>query len=90
MKTFAAALARELEGSGKTAYRLAQESGVSDSMLSKLLAGKIQPSWLTVQKLSVALGVSCEAFKSDVQLPAPPAARGPGRPPAPAKKSRKS
>jgi transcriptional regulator with XRE-family HTH domain len=61
--TFAAKVARVREQAGITSYRLAQLSGLSKQTLSQLEAGTSQPSWETVQRLALALGVSTEVFR---------------------------
>ena len=66
-RSFADKLKLALEGKGITAYALAGLADVTQSEISKLLLGKRQPSWKTVQKLAAALGVSCEVF-ADVDL----------------------
>lgn len=79
---FARTLHTRLESAGITAYRLSQLTGISKGAMSKLLSGKVEPSWESVLKIAKAMGVSCEVFAADVELPDAPEQRGPGRPPA--------
>jgi len=44
---------------------LAVASGVHRVMIARFETGKRHPKWGTVLALSRALGVSCEAFRSD-------------------------
>jgi transcriptional regulator with XRE-family HTH domain len=60
--TFAALLATLLKDRGLTAYRLAEDAGLSRQAIAKLLAGSA-PSWETVQRIAAALGVSTEALR---------------------------
>src|SRR5437870_4807619 len=50
------------ERAGISQYRLAQLSGITKQSLSRLELGETQPSWDTVQKLAIALGVDCQEF----------------------------
>ena len=83
--SFAEQLRTHREAAGLSQYALAKKSGLSKQAMSRLEMGEREPSWTTVQLLAKALGVSCEAFTVDVELPAdadkPP--RGRGRPPKP-------
>jgi transcriptional regulator with XRE-family HTH domain len=60
--TFARTLARYLEARSLTAYRLAEDAGLSRQAVAKLLAGSA-PSWETVQRIAAALGVSTEELR---------------------------
>jgi transcriptional regulator with XRE-family HTH domain len=82
MATFAERLQSLREAKGLSQYALAKRSGLSKQALSRLELGDREPSWGTVQVLAAALGVSCEAFATPVQLPTYEP-RGPGRPPKP-------
>lgn len=48
------------ESLGWTRYRLAKESGVSQSQMIALETGSITPRWTTVCRLADALGCSTE------------------------------
>lgn len=50
------------EAKGWTAYRLAQESGVSQSQISRAEAGKRALSLESARKICEAMGVSLAAF----------------------------
>jgi transcriptional regulator with XRE-family HTH domain len=77
-ETFADRLASLRRAAGISQYRLSQISGVAKQTLSKLEMGETAPSWVTVQLLAKALGVSCEAFMTDdVQPPEPPPVKRP-------------
>jgi transcriptional regulator with XRE-family HTH domain len=82
MGSFAERLNVALRESGLTMYALAKRSGVSKQNMSKLAAGRREPTWETVQRLALALGVSCDAFR-DPELTLPPQGPPPrkGRPP---------
>jgi transcriptional regulator with XRE-family HTH domain len=84
---FGARLAGLMTARGLTAYALAKRSGVTKQSLSKLLQGVHAPSWETVQRLALALGVGCTAFADpSLTLPpqAPPGQRGRPRKATPA------
>lgn len=87
--TYFARRLRELrEDAGLSQYALAKKSGVSKQALSRLEMGASEPAWETVQRLALALGVTCTAFNDPaVQVPeekdAPPRGR-PRSPTAPA------
>lgn len=49
--------------------RLSAESGVSQSGISAILTGKVEPSVSTVQLLANALGVEVESLVSQGQVP---------------------
>src|SRR5262245_58949192 len=59
---FAVRLNELLAEKGLTQYALAKRSGVSKQTLSRLAAGSPGPTWDTVQRLALALGVDCKAF----------------------------
>lgn len=80
MGSFAEKLKELREQAGLTQYALAAKSGLSRQILSKLELGQHEPSWMTVQILSTALGVDCIAFADEIQLPEPGVSRGRGRP----------
>jgi transcriptional regulator with XRE-family HTH domain len=70
MASFAERLGALLERSGLTMYAVAKRAGVSKQNVGKLMAGTREPSWDTVQRLALALGVSTEAFTDpDLRLP---------------------
>jgi transcriptional regulator with XRE-family HTH domain len=55
---------------GLSQYALAKRAGVSKQTISHLESGRNEPGWETVQKLALALGVTCEAF-TDPKLALP-------------------
>lgn len=62
--TIAARLRAALDSREWTAYRLACESGVQQSAISKILSGeRLDPQWSTVQKLADALGVTTDSLR---------------------------
>ena len=64
-----------------TAYALARKSGVTKQGMYKLLDGSNEPTWETIQKLAIALGVDCTVFRDPgVTVPDLPTLDGPGRP----------
>jgi transcriptional regulator with XRE-family HTH domain len=78
---FGSTLARLREAAGLSQYALAKRSGLSKQALSNLEMGAREPSWLTVQRLALALGVDCRKFTDpDLALPAPEEPRPVGRP----------
>ncbi len=84
-RTFREALAEQLEKAGITAYRLSQLVGVGRAAVSKLLDDKVKtvPSWETVVKIALALGVDVGVFVTpDIQLPLTGEPGKPGRPKA--------
>jgi transcriptional regulator with XRE-family HTH domain len=88
LATFADLLTAAREGGGLSQYALAKRAGLSKQALSLLELGRREPSWETVQKLALALGVDYGAFADpDMTLPpkGPPARRGrpPAKPPDP-------
>src|SRR5262245_24469836 len=79
--TFADRLRAMLTESGLSQYALAKRSGLSKQSLSALLLGGRDPSWDTVQRLAIALGVDCRAFANpNLTIPNEETAPGPGRP----------
>ena len=90
---FAKKLQAVRESKGITKYALAKLSGVSKQALSNLESGVREPTWDTVQKLALALGVDCTAFADQaLTLPDQAPARPRGRPkkePAVGNKKRK-
>lgn len=78
--TLAERIRSALESRGWTAYVLARKAGLSHTTLARLLGGDGQPSWVTIQRIALALGVSTDALRDpgitlpDVEI------RGPGRP----------
>jgi transcriptional regulator with XRE-family HTH domain len=59
---FAVQLIKFRERTGVSKYLLAQRAGMSRQALSLLELGEREPTWLTVQRLAAALGVSCDEF----------------------------
>ncbi len=84
--TFGQRLTALREKAGLSQYRLAQLSGISKQNMSQLESDKVKPGWETVQRLRVALGVTCEAF-ADPELEASVLTNvePPGRPGRPTK-----
>jgi transcriptional regulator with XRE-family HTH domain len=71
---------RELrEAAGLTQAQLAERAGLHLHGLTKLEQGQREPAWATVQALSAALGVNCDAFNQPAAADSKPS--GPGRPP---------
>lgn len=69
---FAGRLTELREQTGLSMYALAQKSGVSKQALSRLELGESEPTWDTVQKLALALGIECTEFKDpNITIPAP-------------------
>ena len=71
------------ESAGLSQYALAKRAGLSKQGMSRLEMGVREPTWVTVQRIAAALGVSCEAFTDpdivqQAQNSQPPAR--PGRP----------
>lgn len=50
-------LIRAIEQSGETRYRIAQETGLAESVLSRLVNGTGDPRLSTVQRLADHLGL---------------------------------
>jgi transcriptional regulator with XRE-family HTH domain len=79
--TFADRLRSLRENAGLTPYALAKKSGLTKQAVYRLEAGTRDPAWETVQRLALALHVSCETFVDPaLTLPANEPARPPGRP----------
>lgn len=57
---FPARLRALMEARGLTAYRLAKESGVSATVIGRLLAGRTVPAWETAKALAAALGCTLD------------------------------
>lgn len=78
---FAKRLGELREAAGLSQYALARRSGISKQAVSNLELGAREPSWLTVQLLSAALGVDCREFMDPaLTLPEDRPARPRGRP----------
>lgn len=80
VKSFAARLKALREAAGLSQYAVAKRSGLSVQALSRLELGDREPKWVTVQRLAVALGVSCEAFIDPTIQAVPTAVQPRGRP----------
>ncbi len=78
---FAERLKAVRTGRGVSQYELARRSGLTNQALSLLELGKSQPTWVTVQRLALALDVPVTEFLDpSIALPdVEPPAR-PGRP----------
>ena len=61
-QTFAERLQRLMGHNQQTAYGLARDCGFATKTVRRLLDGKRQPTFLTVQKICRELGVGLEAF----------------------------
>ena len=59
---FAESLAAMMDARSLTAYRLAEDAGLSRQAVAKLLAGS-EPSWSTVQRIADALKVPVESLR---------------------------
>jgi transcriptional regulator with XRE-family HTH domain len=82
MAAFAEKLRAVREKLGLSQYAVAKQTGISKQALSLLELGEREPSWDTVQKLALVLGVECTAFMDEgLSLPEIEPSRGPGRPP---------
>jgi len=78
---FARKLAELREAKGLSKYRLAELAGLTHQAMSLLESGKSEPTWATVQKLALALGVDCTAFTDpELQLPEAQPPKKAGRP----------
>ena len=80
-KTFSELLREQLDKANMTPYRLRQGStGLSNAAISKLMNDKNLPRLGKRFENLQALGVSCEVFAIEVDLPEAPDERGRGRP----------
>jgi len=77
---FAAKLKALREKAEMSQYALAIRTGLSKQAISRLEAGEREPAWDTVQRISLALGVDTEAFRTVTELPFVQAPRPKGRP----------
>ena len=78
-ETFGAKVARLREERSLSRYALAKKTGITQAGLAKVEQDGTQPTWDTVQKLALALGVSCSEFVNPaLALPVeqPPKPRG--------------
>ena len=66
--TFASRLTALREARGWTKYRLAKESGLTESALGKLEEGDRVPTWETVQALARALGCTPNDFSAQKEI----------------------
>src|SRR5689334_16011576 len=78
--TFACRLRSLRDKAGLTTYALAKRCGLTKQALYRLESGSSEPTWATVQRLAVALGVDCRAFVDPAIVqpavePAPPRGR---------------
>jgi transcriptional regulator with XRE-family HTH domain len=77
---FAKRLKELREAAGLSKYRLAQLSGLTRQAISNLELGNREPTWVTVQRLARALGVSMEDLADpEIIRPPEPPRRRPGR-----------
>lgn len=60
--------------------RLARLAGVPQSNISKMLSGQFDPSWKTIQKIAVSLGVQVGVFVDPSIQPNDVTQRKSGRP----------
>jgi transcriptional regulator with XRE-family HTH domain len=68
--SFAKNLRRVRESVGLSQYAVAKQAGISKQAMSQLEQGENDPSWSTVQKLALVLGVDCRQFVDpDLELP---------------------
>jgi transcriptional regulator with XRE-family HTH domain len=80
--SFAERLQRVRESAGLSQYEVARRAGISKQAMSQLEKGENDPSWSTVQKLAMVLGVDCREFTDpEMALPEAEDRRPPGRPP---------
>jgi transcriptional regulator with XRE-family HTH domain len=78
---FARKLTEFREAAGVSTYRLAQLTGITRQALALLESGRRVPTWDTVQRLALALGVDCTAFiDPGLQLPEAQPPKKAGRP----------
>ncbi len=89
-KGFADRLRELREATGMSQYALARKAGISKQAMSHLEAGRNDPSWETVQRLALALGVDYEALADPgltlpevkpAKMGRPPKAKGEEEPP---------
>jgi transcriptional regulator with XRE-family HTH domain len=80
--TFADRLRKLRERSGMSQYALAKRSGISKQSISNFELGNREPSWVTVQRLVLALEANFEDLTDpDIELPeVHPGKRGRARP----------
>ena len=78
--SFAQKLRALREDKGLSKYALAKQAGLSKQEVSRLELGQREPSWATVQALTAALGVTCEAFAESVAASSSEPIRPRGRP----------
>jgi transcriptional regulator with XRE-family HTH domain len=79
--SFAKRLRELREAATLSQYALAQRSGLTKQALSRLELGEREPTWETVQRLALALGVDCGQFRDPgLVLPEPKPQGKPGRP----------
>lgn len=64
------------ESAGLTQPALAEKSGASVRMISRLETGVQEATWPVVQSLAAALGVDCRAFQEPPSANVKPAGRG--------------
>ncbi len=82
LHAFAQLLTNLREKAGLSIYALAKRAGMTRQGLSLLESGQREPGWETVQRLAMALDVSCEAFTDpSLSLPEIQPPGRPGRPP---------
>lgn len=80
-QSFAAKLRLLREAAALSQGALAARAGMTRQAVSFLESGEREPSWVSVQRLALALGVSCDAFiDPGLTLPDVPPPRKPGRP----------
>ncbi len=80
MATFAEKLSGILEERGISQHLLGKRAALTQASISMLRSGTREPSWDTVQRIALALDVSCEDLK-DVpgdDIPARPSGRPAG------------
>jgi transcriptional regulator with XRE-family HTH domain len=65
MGGFANVLRELREKAGLSQEQLARRANVTLNTINKLENQRAQPSWATVRKLAMALGVSCQAFERE-------------------------
>lgn len=75
MKDFAEKLGTLMETAAVSQSELSRRSGVPQTTISHYLRRTSRPSWVHVQSLSKALGVSCDALTDDAPPEPPPVDR---------------